>query len=272
MIADIPSSLRDTRNHGITRIVVPCYSEEVAPLFGACRHFRVWEFEDGVITDYREIAVYVSNGMHRLRLVRKLGTHVLICNGIEDRYRLMLETDGIQVVDGIVGLATDAAFGYLAGRIRAVRHDDDPTVSEVQPHTADLVEWTSELFVAHGWVVRRPTTPSMFPIDLIAKVVCPICGQSIRVAICCGAHAFKVKEELLELRRVTSNGFDARVYVHQQHPAIQRMCKEYEIEQIDPSRFVNPPEKTDDQHPIPPLLQHVHAKHRAKKDSTIAIT
>ncbi|MBD3166279.1 hypothetical protein GF324_06755 [bacterium] len=220
------------------RVVVPCFGEEVAPSFSATRRFRVWELERGIVTDYREVAMYVSPGLQRVKLMRKLGVDVLLCSGIENQLRMMLEADGIKVVAGIKGLANDALFGYLAGRIEYQPLESTSLdLQALKPHTADLVEWTRDLFIRHQWDVSPIRRTDLFPMDLIAEKECPECGKRVRAGVCCGAHCVKVREEIAELRRVTAYGYNARVYVNNAIDVIVDACREYEVELLDPTAF-----------------------------------
>ncbi len=271
MIKDLhnkyPTPSKEPAKSQLLRIVVPCFGQEVAPLFGACRRFHVWEFEADKVVDHREIAMYVNDGTQRVRMLRRMGVHVLICNGIEERIRLTLEAEGIKVIDGVLGLVHDALYGYLAGRIHPQTHEDGLDPSEVQAHTADLVEWTRELFQDNGWNVRSAHDSGIYPTDLVAELQCPICGKPVRVAICCGAHAYKVDEELLEFRRVTSDKYHSRVYVNQALGAISRACSEYEIELLDPSAFVRVQEDQSKTY-IPPLHGKVSGHEKLNKTIT----
>ncbi|HEB84169.1 MAG TPA: hypothetical protein ENI92_04120 [Bacteroidetes bacterium] len=220
------------------RIAVPCFGEEVAPVFGSTRRFRVWVFEGGEVRDYRELAVEGADPLHRYRLVKELDTDVVICNGIEEHCREMLRAVGVEVVPGVVGTATDALFGYLAGRIRPPDLEHSPAPGEIHPHAADTVEWTRELFIENGWRVRRVREEEFYPVDLTAERTCPVCGRTVRVAVCCGAHAYRVDEEIRQFQRITAGHYQARVYVHQPLPSVVRRCRDFGIELLDPVSFV----------------------------------
>lgn len=220
------------------RVAVPCFGEEVAPSFSAARRFRVWELERGIVTDYREVAMYVAHGLQRVKLMRRLAVDILLCGGVENQLRMMLEADDIKVVAGIKGLANDALFGYLAGQIEYQPLEDEPVdLRELKPHAADLVEWTRDLFLKHEWNVVSIHQPDLFPMDLIAEKDCPECGKRVRSGVCCGAHCVKVREEIAELRRVTAYGYNARVYVNNAIDVIVEACEEYEAELLDPTAF-----------------------------------
>lgn len=218
------------------RVLIPCFGEEVAPRFEVARRFRFWIIEQGEVIRFQELVLDQPNGIRRVRFVRRTGANLVLCNGIQESYRRMLEGEGSLVIDGVVGTASDAIFGFLAGRITPESSDEElPERSSLR--TADLMEWTSELFRGLGWDVRRSRQPGSYPVDLIAERSCPLCGRPVRVAVCCGAHSYRVDEEIRELHRVTSAGYHARVYVHQSMDVIARTCEDYGIELLDPSVF-----------------------------------
>ncbi len=188
-------------------------------------------------------------------MLKKLGVNVLICNGIEEHARNMLETQDCLVISGVVGTGADALYGYLAGKFRTGDNLGGSvlTTVNVQPHTADLVVWTRDLFKKLGWDVKDVSDSAPFPIDLVVEKLCPICKKKVRVAVCCGAHAYRVEKEIQEFRRVTMTGYNARVYVHQTMPKIVENCRDYEIELLDPEAFVAAAMGQAAKNTLPPL-------------------
>jgi len=237
---------------GTLRIAIPCFGEEVAPLFGAARRFRIWDVRDGRIEQYGEVALEEDGGIVRTRLMRDMQVNVIVANGIEGRLRQMLETEGRIVVDQVIGTATDALFGYLAGRFRPARTEATP--ARQVHHTADVVAWTAELFERSGWQVRAVHDPAFFPVDLVCKTDCPVCHKPVRIAVCCGAHAYRVDEEIREFHRVTASGYHARVYVHQAISSVEKTCRSFGVELLDPSAFHRRQGRPLEPSDLPPLV------------------
>lgn len=235
-----------------TRVAISCFGEEVAPCFDTVRRFRYWIIVDGKAVDYRELEAEGTEGISRVKLLKQVGVDVLICNGITERLREMLEADGCVVIDGVVGSASDALFGFLAGQIKQRSERPPLKPDQMQPHTADLVFWTEELFQKLSWEVRRVLQDTLFPIDLLAERRCPLCGKVVRAAICCGAHAYRIEKEIQELKRVTTVGYNTRVYVHHAIPGVSATCRDFEIELLDPNDFTDG-EFRDHQSVLPPL-------------------
>lgn len=228
---------REDGADAVIRVAVSCFGEEVAPCFDTARRFRFWKIVRRMAREYRELTVEEPGGIERVRLLRRVQADILICNGIDESYRRILETEGCVVIDGVLGSATDALFGFLAGQIQPRRHEDALHPQSIQYHTADLVEWTKELFSSLGWEVKSVLQNHWYPVDLWAVRICPICGRPVRVAVCCGAHAYRVDEEIRELKRATASGCDAGVYVHHAIPGVFEICRELNIELLDPEDF-----------------------------------
>ena len=222
-------------------IVIPCYGEEVAPCFDAARHFRVWEMGAAELNagGYRELTVGKTGGIERIRLLKRVGCGVLICNGIPERFCELLGAEGITVIADVVGSVGDALQDYITGKLRPVGAVPLLRPDGMQPELPELVAWTRELFARHDWQVQQVTQPGLFPIDLVALRNCPVCGRPVRVAVCCSGHAYRVDEEIREFRRVSAGFYNARVYVHRKRPEIVRTCRDFEIELLDPRLFAS---------------------------------
>jgi predicted Fe-Mo cluster-binding NifX family protein len=217
-------------------MVIACFGEEIAPLFDSARCFRYWEIANGEAHRYRELANAEMGALSRIRLLRELQTHVLICNGIEQSGRELLEASGCQVINGVRGPVNEALCGFLDGQITAP-YPKAMGTDKVQPHSADLVTWTVCLFKSLDWEVHRVLANNLYPIDLLAKRLCPICQKNVRAAVCCGAHAYQVEEEIRELNRVSASGYHARVYVHHAVSGVARTCRDFGVELLDPDDF-----------------------------------
>ncbi|MBU0517802.1 NifB/NifX family molybdenum-iron cluster-binding protein [bacterium] len=236
-----------------TRVAVSCFGEEVAPCFDTARRFRYWEIVAGEAVRYRELHTDSDSGIARIQLLTQAGVHVLICNGITERLRELLEANECVVIDGVVGSSSDALFGLMAGQIFPASKKQALKPEQMQPHTADLVAWTEELFQRSGWKVRRVSGDSLFPIDLLAEIICPVCQKPVRSAICCGAHAYRLEEEIKEFKRISAAGYNARVYVHHVIPGILKTCRDFEIELLDPYEFTQNEIQAASAHSIAPL-------------------
>ncbi len=241
------------------RIAIPCFGEEIAPCFEAAHHFLFWSYQNKEICRSGDFeAPGPADGLHRIRQLSKSRIDVLICNGISETSRNLLNAKGCKVIQGIVGPISDALYAYLAGKI--IHDGTEYRLSAVtpQPRVADMVEWTLELFRHHGWEASSESRPEAFAVDIIAEKPCPVCSKPVRVAICCGAHAYRIDAEIREFQRITAaSGYNLRIYVHQALPGVVAKCREYGIVLLDPESFSDSDGDANALYPLEPIRDKV---------------
>lgn len=221
-------------------VAIPKFNDVVAPCFEAARYFFLATTEARAITRSAIVACSGCEGFGRIQLLRDRKVEVLICNGINAFYRDVLQSMGMQVVANVSAPVKEALDDWIAGRLLP-DHGDRP---EIKPEESipldDLVCWTRELFASHGYRVKPGEDTASFPVDLVAEITCPVCDRTVRIAICCGSHMYRTDREIRELYQSARLGFDARVYVHPSSDTVERCCRQFEIELIDPNaRFAS---------------------------------
>ena len=224
---------RTNRNpNRIVKIAIACFGDEIAPCFSVARHFRTWEFKHNETINYRELVVVKLGHLARLRMLKQIGINVLICNGIEEQSRYLLENSDCQVIDGVSCSVADALTGYVTGKIHAKDSNNLFSNGQRNLNRNDLVDWTRKLISSLGWTVEVASR-QRFPVDLIVskKITFPL----IRVAVCFGGHIFCAKKEICEFNCVTSIGYHGRIYIYQSIPHLMEQCNSYGIELIDPT-------------------------------------
>jgi len=215
--------------------------------------------EDGRVLGTNVLKCAGCEGFGRIQLLREQQVETLICNGIKGFYGDLLRAAGMTVVSGVSTGINEALEAWIAGRLVPDGTAIEPVDLSGEIPLEDLVCWTNELFIAHGYEVDRGADRAPFPIDLIAQINCPVCHRPIRVAICCGAHTYRPEREIELLHLVSAGGYDARVYVHSTTPLVSARCREYGVELIDPdARFASRDDPIDDRIPV---LQNVVAGH-----------
>lgn len=248
------------RWHGerVKRIAIPYFGADVAPCFEAAHRFRCWQFDGQEIIEYCELEVDEQpDGLMRIRLLERQKINVLLCNGIGQDFRQMLAAKGCKVVQGMVGTVVDTLDRYLAEKIYNNGQELHLQPSPSQQKNADLVEWTVELFRSLGWDAQRETRPEAFPVDIVAKKNCPLCIKPVCVAVSCGAHVYRMDEEIREFQRVTANGYNCRVYIYQLLPGVAKACRDYDIQLIDSNAFSSWNQEKKTQWLMPPLEGNV---------------
>jgi predicted Fe-Mo cluster-binding NifX family protein len=215
------------------KIAIPKFHDMVAPCFETANYFLISRIgKSGEVTE-RLDSCTGCEGFGRIRLLQDNAVNILICNGIKAFYVDLLESSGLEVIDGVSLTVESALKQYLSGRLKPRNRtfQFQELTCEI-PHE-DLVCWARELFESHGFMVKAGDENIPFPIDLIAELKCPVCGKPIRIAICCGAHTYRADREIQEFHHSTPSIFHARVYVRPGNPLVEEKCDEYEIQLID---------------------------------------
>ena len=217
-----------------TTVAIPKFNDDIAPCFEVAGTFVFATIEDDKITSKTITKCEGCEGFGRVRLLYDNKIDVLICNGIKGFYKDILANFKIKVIDTISVPVNQALSDFIAGRLSYSDQAAEIYNMEANIPLDDIICWTKDLFTANGYQVQKGEQRAPFPIDLIAEMRCPICNKPIRVAICCGAHSYRLDQELLEFHRVSANDFHAQVYVHPSTPELEQRCREFGIELIDP--------------------------------------
>ncbi len=215
-------------------VAIPKFNDEIAPCFEVAGTFVITAVEQESDFSMRLHKCEGCEGFSRLRFLNERRVEVLICNGIKGFYKDILNNSGIIVIDNISSSVEKALNDYRNGKLKPKSEKSEIYNIDSTIPLDDIICWTKDLFKSNGYKVYRGEELTPFPIDIIAEMKCPVCGKPVRVAICCGAHSYRVDQELQEFHRVASTDFHARVYVHSAKPEIVKRCEEYGIELIDP--------------------------------------
>ena len=174
-------------------------------------------------------------GFGRVRVIQDNNAEVLICNGIRGFYRELLESSGVTVINNVSATITSALDRYLDGDLKVRPHNEELAETSCRIPHKDIICWTKELFESHGYRVSLASENTPFPIDMIACIACPVCGKKICVAVCCGAHMYRIDNEIREFHHRARGDCHAEVYIHPGYPSVIKQCQEYGIQLIDPN-------------------------------------
>ena len=216
------------------KVAIPQLDNVVAPRFEAARNFLIATITDKRVSSTQNITCVGTEGYRRARLLQIHQAHVLICSGIKMSYRDMLTASGIAVIANISGSVDSVLEAYTLGDI-SLEETPSETIADVckTPHQ-DLVAWAREFFEGAGYNVTSSPGEDAFLVDLVADILCPVCGRPVRVAICCGAHTYSPSTEIIEFHHITSSEYHARVYVRPASDTVVKRCREYGIELLEP--------------------------------------
>lgn len=217
------------------KIAIPRYHDEVAPSFDAANDFLIAESESDPLFILEVFTCADLRGVDRVKHLAQKQVRLVICSGINNKYKIMLEMEGVKVISQVTGRVEDALIAYQRGEFLGHSEEAIFEIKSEDVQLADLITWTSQLFKENGYKVAPGPEKAAFPVDLTAEVLCPVCSRPIRVAICCGAHASRVDEEIREFHHAAGGSFHAHIYVHRRSPEVQRICTEFGIQLLDPA-------------------------------------
>lgn len=216
------------------KIAIPKFDSKVAPCFETASYFFVAEIENGQEVWSQIVSCAGCEGYGRVRLLRDNKIDLIICNGIKNFYQDLLESSGIAVIPETTSDIKIVFEKFLTGELKHEKPKPDLTSLGCDIPHEDLVCWAREFFENHGYQVEKTTRGQPFPIDLIAEIQCPVCCKKIKVAICCGAHTYRIDREIREFHFVAPTHFDSQVYVYPGRSDVEKYCQDYGIELIDP--------------------------------------
>lgn len=214
------------------KLAITKFKDAVGPRFETASSFALFSLKNREVSGRKIVNCSGCEGFGRVRVLRENKVEVLICGGIKSFYRDMLKSLGVTVLDDVSESIETALKRFRSGDLKSRKGSICSMVTPEIPHD-DLVCWAKELFVSHGYRVEINEDDSAFPVDLIAKVNCPVCGQPIEVAICCGAHIYRPEQEIREFHHTHTARYQAMVYVNFGTPEIRESCDNYGIELID---------------------------------------
>jgi predicted Fe-Mo cluster-binding NifX family protein len=218
----------------VLKIAIPKLNNIVAPCLECANYFLILTHLDQKADSSQIIKTNNCEGYGRVRFLIDIKITHLVCNGIKAFYRDLLKTSGIVVIDNVSDTIANIISKISSGQFSwQERKTDTSSLYCKIPHK-DLVCWTKELFTNHGYSVQKCPGCSPFPIDLIAKINCPVCSKELHVAICCGAHTYRSDLEIREFYHCASKDYQAKIYVQLVNEEIRACCREYDIELLDP--------------------------------------
>jgi predicted Fe-Mo cluster-binding NifX family protein len=230
-------------SHGgglMLKIAVPRYADEIAPLFDAATHISIYQVEREQPILVETVKITSAQELDSVRRLQEAGISILICNGISQVAKSILQARGITVINKVTGGVESALKAFYNGKLCG--SDGDPIFqrSDARLGLKDLLDQTRELFSKHGYNVHTGGDKASFPVDLVAEIACPACGKTIRVAICCGMHTHRLDDEIRAFHNIASGSFDAMVYANFAPEEVDKTCAEFGIQAINPSRDRRP--------------------------------
>jgi predicted Fe-Mo cluster-binding NifX family protein len=215
-------------------MAIPMLRNRVAPCFEAATNFIILVVENHIVVSRKTARCSGSDGYHRMRLLRVYDVDLVICNGIEGFYFDLLTSLNITVIPEVSGTVKKVVDNYLAGKLAPPDAYPDASSETHNLALCDLVTWARDYFEQNGYRIQPAPCTDLPLIDLIAEIACPVCGNPVKVAICCGAHTYRTDQEIEEFNYRTKAVYHSRVFVFPGDEKIARHCREYGIELVRP--------------------------------------
>jgi predicted Fe-Mo cluster-binding NifX family protein len=100
-------------------VAIPVFRSRVAPTFDSCLSVLLIRTERSSKAARREISLAHLPASERVAVLQREGVVTLICGGISEALRKMLESSGVHVISGIVGEVGDVLAAYGSNRLDA---------------------------------------------------------------------------------------------------------------------------------------------------------
>lgn len=243
------------------KILIPDLKGKIGPCFSAATRFEIITVDSGQVVSRNKVSCAEEGGFRRIRLIRIHDIDVLICNGIDGFYTDMMNSMNLKLFAGISMPVDEAIAKYLDGSLKSLTQKPRASSSPHNVPLDELIGWARMVFSNNGYRVKPGPGQDSFLIDLVAETKCPICNKPIKVAICCGAHTYRIDQEIREFHFSAKNEYNARVFISPYDESAHRSCREYNIEYLSFNPQLSNLPKDEDQ-PVPLLQGPVmgHAK------------
>ena len=99
------------------KIAVTYENGQVFQHFGHCENFKIYDVNDGMITDSQVVSAAGSGHGSLAGFLKDRGVDTLICGGIGGGARAALGESGIEFYPGVTGDADQNVTALLAGKL-----------------------------------------------------------------------------------------------------------------------------------------------------------
>ena len=99
------------------KVAVPQWQNRVSPVFDVASRILLVDVDEGRELGRQEVAIGGQGPMERARVLRGLGTDVVICGAISRPMQMALASAGIEVLSGTCGEVDDVLRAYYSGHL-----------------------------------------------------------------------------------------------------------------------------------------------------------
>ncbi|MFZ4440671.1 MAG: NifB/NifX family molybdenum-iron cluster-binding protein [Syntrophales bacterium] len=111
------------------KTVIPVFKNRVSPVFDWCSNLLLIEFQAGWEVKRTEVTSAGTDPVRQAGQLVELGAGMVVCGGIGEILRCMIEASNIRVIPGVFGDIDDVLAVLIAGELphpRFVMHGRGP--------------------------------------------------------------------------------------------------------------------------------------------------
>jgi len=214
------------------KLAIPTYKEEVAPSFDFSKCFTLMVIEKNTVSEKIELKLPEQSPLSRVQELKKHQVDMVICNAIRSYTERLLHLNQIRYILRITGTINQVINDFLQEKLQEKEQDLNQKALLKKSDINVLKELGRRYFQNCGYTLSTPDTKSKTFIDFIGEKKHKKNGKT-QIAVCCGAHIYKVEEEIREFAREIDERFDNAYYIHPGCPGIKQICDQYKVVMLD---------------------------------------
>ena len=99
-------------------VVIPVYGSRISPRLDCANHIQIIWVEGGKIQKSESVQYVSNNSLDKFNMLLRLKPSVLICDGITNIYKNILEEKDIKVIPWVTGEKDEVLSKYLSGQLK----------------------------------------------------------------------------------------------------------------------------------------------------------
>jgi predicted Fe-Mo cluster-binding NifX family protein len=113
-------------------IVIPVYGTRISPRIDCANSFFFIKIKNRQIVEKENLKYLSHNTLEKFNMITKLHPNVLICDGITNIYKNILEEKDIVVIPWVTGETDEILSKYLSGELEVKKSNNDVTHNDGQ--------------------------------------------------------------------------------------------------------------------------------------------
>lgn len=218
------------------KLAIPTFKNEVAPSFDFSKHFFLFLLEKNKVKDKIELRLPEKSPLIRVQELKKNHVNIVICNAICSYTERLLFLNQIRYISGITGTIEHVLDDFLQEKLLEKEPDLNQKALLKKSDINVLIDLGMEYFHNCGFTLTKPDSGTKTFIDFIGGKVTKE-KKKTEIAVCCGAHIYKIEGEIREFAREAGSQFDEIYYIHPTCPGIKQICDQYRVILLDPEEL-----------------------------------